>query len=585
MQRIVEGRLGESGRGLRGVLSRGGGGRRGGRRGCGGWARVAAGRRDEEADAHLRSRDDVWRCTPVNRRSVSIPWPAAENWGAISCHDLNRWIVCGSMDLLLIGVSACWWAAGWSGRSRGCWRRRARGRGRKRRCARRRRAAGAAARAGPTCWRRSSGRPRGARNGLEAALREAESQRAIEAGARRGAGAQPRGAARAARRRQGSARRHVPGAGRRGAARQPGGFSGAGQRAARRRPHGGPSIGLEARQAAQQKAIEGMVAPVRASLEKVDEQIRAMERERGTRVRRAAPADAGDRGDAGEAARRDRQPGERAEGAGGARALGRDAAPAGRRAGRHARALRLRRAGDRRSARTGGCAPTWWCACRAGATSSSTPRRRSARTSRRWRRTTRRRAPPSCGSTPRRCGRTSRKLGRQELLGGVRGSTPEMVVMFLPGELALQRRAGADAGADRGGGGAAGDAGDADDAARLLRTASCGWREERLAENAQRISDEGRRLHERIATVLEHFADLGNSLNQSVKHFNKALRSFERAWSCRRGGSRSWTRAARRSCPSRRRSTRARSARQLSGQARRAPDRAAAAALPQQPLC
>jgi DNA recombination protein RmuC len=61
----------------------------------------------------------------------------------------------------------------------------------------------------------------------------------------------------------------------------------------------------------------------------------------------------------------------------------------------------------------------------------------------------------------------------------------------------------------------------------LLRTASFGWREERLAENAQRISDEGRRLHERIATVMEHFADLGNSLNQSVKHFNKSLRSFE----------------------------------------------------------
>jgi len=61
----------------------------------------------------------------------------------------------------------------------------------------------------------------------------------------------------------------------------------------------------------------------------------------------------------------------------------------------------------------------------------------------------------------------------------------------------------------------------------LLRTASFGWREERLAENAQRISDEGRRLHERIATVTDHFADLGNALNQSVKHFNKSLRSFE----------------------------------------------------------
>jgi len=61
----------------------------------------------------------------------------------------------------------------------------------------------------------------------------------------------------------------------------------------------------------------------------------------------------------------------------------------------------------------------------------------------------------------------------------------------------------------------------------LLRTANFGWREKRLAENAQRISDERRRLHERIATMMEHFADLGNALNQSVKHFNKSMRSFE----------------------------------------------------------
>jgi DNA recombination protein RmuC len=60
----------------------------------------------------------------------------------------------------------------------------------------------------------------------------------------------------------------------------------------------------------------------------------------------------------------------------------------------------------------------------------------------------------------------------------------------------------------------------------LLRVMSLGWREERLADNAQRISDEGRRLHERVAVMLEHFASLGTSLNQSVRHFNKALSSF-----------------------------------------------------------
>jgi DNA recombination protein RmuC len=62
----------------------------------------------------------------------------------------------------------------------------------------------------------------------------------------------------------------------------------------------------------------------------------------------------------------------------------------------------------------------------------------------------------------------------------------------------------------------------------LLRAMGYAWREERLAENAQRISEEGRRLHERISTVLEHFADLGRALGQSVKHFNAAMVSFDR---------------------------------------------------------
>jgi DNA recombination protein RmuC len=60
----------------------------------------------------------------------------------------------------------------------------------------------------------------------------------------------------------------------------------------------------------------------------------------------------------------------------------------------------------------------------------------------------------------------------------------------------------------------------------LLLATSFGWREERLAENAQRISDEGRNLHQRIATVLDYLGNLGHSLNQSVKHFNQALSSF-----------------------------------------------------------
>src|SRR5204862_6658548 len=42
------------------------------------------------------------------------------------------------------------------------------------------------------------------------------------------------------------------------------------------------ALDVEARQQAQRQALEGMVGPVRASLEKFDEQIRAMELARGT---------------------------------------------------------------------------------------------------------------------------------------------------------------------------------------------------------------------------------------------------------------------------------------------------------------
>ena len=61
----------------------------------------------------------------------------------------------------------------------------------------------------------------------------------------------------------------------------------------------------------------------------------------------------------------------------------------------------------------------------------------------------------------------------------------------------------------------------------VLQAIHYGWRQERVAENAQEISARGRELHERVATLVEHFVSLGNSLGQSVKHFNTAMASFE----------------------------------------------------------
>ena len=61
----------------------------------------------------------------------------------------------------------------------------------------------------------------------------------------------------------------------------------------------------------------------------------------------------------------------------------------------------------------------------------------------------------------------------------------------------------------------------------LLQAVHYGWRQERVAENAQEISRCGRQLHERVATLVEHFVGLGNAIGQSVKHFNTAMASFE----------------------------------------------------------
>ncbi|MEO0587332.1 MAG: DNA recombination protein RmuC [Planctomycetota bacterium] len=61
----------------------------------------------------------------------------------------------------------------------------------------------------------------------------------------------------------------------------------------------------------------------------------------------------------------------------------------------------------------------------------------------------------------------------------------------------------------------------------LLKAVAMGWREERVAENAQRISQLGQELHERIATLVEHFEKLGRTIEGSVKAYNQAVGSLE----------------------------------------------------------
>jgi DNA recombination protein RmuC len=61
----------------------------------------------------------------------------------------------------------------------------------------------------------------------------------------------------------------------------------------------------------------------------------------------------------------------------------------------------------------------------------------------------------------------------------------------------------------------------------LLRTIELGWRQEKVAAEAQAIAKEGRELHRRFGTFLELFAGVGKALDTARKRFNDAAASVQ----------------------------------------------------------
>ncbi len=61
----------------------------------------------------------------------------------------------------------------------------------------------------------------------------------------------------------------------------------------------------------------------------------------------------------------------------------------------------------------------------------------------------------------------------------------------------------------------------------LLRAVGYGWQQERVAESAQAISDLGRELHGRLVKLSTLVATLGTRLNSTVKAYNEAVGSYE----------------------------------------------------------
>ncbi|UCE63721.1 MAG: DNA recombination protein RmuC [Nitrospirota bacterium] len=61
----------------------------------------------------------------------------------------------------------------------------------------------------------------------------------------------------------------------------------------------------------------------------------------------------------------------------------------------------------------------------------------------------------------------------------------------------------------------------------LLRAIAYGWRQEQVAESAQRISALGQELSDRMATLADHLIKVGGSLAKAVESYNAAVASLE----------------------------------------------------------
>ena len=61
----------------------------------------------------------------------------------------------------------------------------------------------------------------------------------------------------------------------------------------------------------------------------------------------------------------------------------------------------------------------------------------------------------------------------------------------------------------------------------LLRTVALGWRQESLNDAAKEIQRLGGQLHQRLATMAEHYNRVGSSLDKAVEAYNATLASMD----------------------------------------------------------